>query len=71
MGQKFWKNWIITSLYNYDSKSSGAVSMTLSAMVGTGKEVMQFDFLLFLEIQKTNLQDNLRDSKCDEYYIFL
>ena len=45
--------------------------MTLSAMVGAGKEVMQFDFLLFLEIQKTNLQDNLRDSKCDEYYIFL
>ena len=31
----------------------------------------QFGSMVFLEIQKINLQGNMRGSKCDEYIIFL
>ena len=35
-----------------------------------GKNI-QFGIMVFLEVQKINLQGNIRGSKCDEYCIFL
>ena len=35
-----------------------------------GKNI-QFGIMVFLEVQKINLQGNMRGSKCDKYYIFL
>ena len=34
-------------------------------------ENIQFGIMVFVEVQEINLQDNMRDSKCDEYRIFL
>ena len=35
-----------------------------------GKNI-QFGIMVFLEVQEINLQDNMRDNKCDEYCRFL
>ena len=45
--------------------------MAVSTMVGTGKKIIQFGILVFLETQEINLTGNLRGSECDEHCIFL
>ena len=45
--------------------------MAVSTMIGTAKETIQLDILVFLETQKMNLRGNSQDSRCDILHIFM
>ena len=34
------------------------------------QKIIQFGILIFLEAEEINLRDNLKGSKCDEYFYF-
>ena len=51
--------------------SSGSAFTTVSTMIGTAKETIQFGILVLLESQEINLRGNLQDIKRDILRIFM
>ena len=51
--------------------SSGSAFITVSTMIGTAKETIQFGILVLLESQEINLRGNLQDIKRDILRIFM